>query len=370
MNLVDTILNSLGGNTGRSLADALGADEQDTSRAVKAAVPALLGSLGALASKPDGANNLWSALQKVDDNVVGNFANMLVPGKQDSLIKTGSGLLEGLLGKVSLGALLSVLAKFLGGKTALVTKLLPMLAPFILGSISKSVKSGGLDLGGLVKMLAGQKNNIASAMPAGLLNSLSEAQGLGDLAGFARGASNLASETGRAASHAAGSAARATSAAATRAASPLSWLLPLLLIAAAAIGIWWFMNRPRADVADATKAAGNVAKSTVDAATQLTGQFNDFFKNMGTSLGGITDVASAQAALPKLEEMGKQLDSLTSLFKGLPATAQPALVQSIKSATTQFETERKRIEALPGVGEILKSIFDQIFRKLASFVTG
>ena len=53
-----------------------------------------------------------------------------------------------------------------------------MLAPMILGTLSKQVKSGGLDLGGLSSMLLGQKNDIAKAMPAGLMNSLSTAQGL------------------------------------------------------------------------------------------------------------------------------------------------------------------------------------------------
>ena len=164
-----------------------------------------------------------------------DFGSLLTGAKRDELAKSGTSLLESLFGKSLLGSLTSGLGGFLGGKTALITKLLPLLAPMLLGLIAKQVKSGGLDLAGLVKMIAGQKGNIAAAMPQGLLNSLSGVQGLGDLTGVAKGAAA-----------AAGSATRATAETVAEAASPTRWLGPLLALAAILVLGYWSADAPEA----------------------------------------------------------------------------------------------------------------------------
>ena len=155
--------------------------------------------------------------------MLSDLGGMLTGDKKDELAKSGTSILEALLGKGMLGSLISALASFLGGKTALVTKLLPMLAPILIGMIGKQVKSGGLDLAGLTKLILGQKGNIAAAMPQGLLSSLSGVQGLGDLTGFAKSATA-----------AVGSATKKAGAMVEEAASPLRWLLPVIVVVALA----------------------------------------------------------------------------------------------------------------------------------------
>jgi CHAD domain-containing protein len=91
---------------------------------------------------------------------------------------------------------------------------------------------------------------------------------------------------------------------------------------------------------------------------------------MGTALTDVTDVDSAQAALPKLEDMATQLDTLGKAFQSLPSTARPALAQTVATAVKKLESQRQRIEEIPGVGGILKSILDTIFEKLAAMVKG
>ena len=228
-----------------------------------------------------------------------------------------------------------------------------MLASVILGSLAKQVKSGGLDLGGLTKILLDQKDNVAHAMPAGLMNSLSAAQGLGDLAGFAKSASGSV-----------GSAARATGAAAAEAASPLRWLVPLVVVLAAAAGTYWFVNRPAPDATGADKTIENAVAQV----GTVTNDFDDYFANMGTALTGVTDVDSAQAALPKLEGMATQLDTLGKALESLPAASRPALAETMATAVKQLESQRQRIEKIPGVGDMLKSILDRIFEKLAALL--
>jgi hypothetical protein len=356
MNLVEMVMKSLGGDVATKLASVLNAGETETKQAVGAAVPAMLSGLGSLASSPKGGEKLWSAVQDVDDNIVGNLSEMLAGGQQDAISKMGSGLLKGLFGDGIVNSLVSVLGKFLGGKSALIAKLLPMLAPMVLGTIAKQVKSSGLSLDGLTKLFAGQKENIAKAMPVGLMDSLSSAQGLGDLSGFAQSASVQV-----------GTPQRTGQTVATETASPLRWLLPLIGILAVAAVIYWWVNRPEREVPGVQDAKDKV-EETVDQVSNLAIDFDDYFANMGTTFSGITDVDSAKAAVPKLEDMNTQLDSLGEMFGALPAASRPALAKTIESATSKLEEERQRIEGIPGVGDIVKSILDRIFEKLMALV--
>ena len=180
----------------------------------------------------------------------------------------------------------------------------------VLGSLKKQVVSNGLDLSGLTKMLLGQKANISRAMPQGLMKSLANTQDLGDLAGFAQSASAGVTAASRAAS----STARATRDAAVQGASPMRWLLPLLLLAAAVCGIYWMMNRAGRDATGVQKTVEQATDQIGNQVADLTNGFEDFFTDIGSTLTGVSGVASAEAVLPKLQSMGTQLDSLSKLF--------------------------------------------------------
>ena len=380
MNLVEQMMRQLlAGDTLGQLADAAGAGQDDTKKAISAAVPALLSGLGSLASKPEGANKLWSTLKSVDDNTISDLGGMLTGGKSDQVAKTGTSILESLFGKGMIAALISALASFLGGKTALVTKLLPMLAPFLIGMIGKQVKSGGLDLGGLTKLILGQKGNIAAAMPQGLLSSLTGVQGLGDLTGFAKGAAA-----------AVGGATKAAGATATRAveeaASPLKWLLPLLALAAILLGGWWLMNRPKAVPKPVAPPAGatrptaaperetTTEKTTVDAASlgieELTKSFTGLFDTAGKTLDSVTDATTAQAALPKLQALETEIDALSATFGKLPTEARSTVTKMVDASTKAMQEKANTVLGLPGVGDILKSVIEGIIKKLTALVTG
>jgi len=373
MNLVELILKQLlSGDVLGNLAGALGASTEDTKKAVSASIPAMLGGIGSLASKPEGANKLWNSLKQVDENIGTDWGGMLTGEKGNELAKSGTSMLESVFGKGLLSALINGLGGFLGGKSALITKLLPMLAPMLMGTIARQVKSGGLDLAGLTKMLTGQKGNIAAAMPQGLLNSLSGVQGLGDLAGFAKGAAATA-----------GSASRAAASAATEAVSPLKWLLPLLALAAIAFAGYWFFIRPK-PVAPKSPRPETVAPSATDqatsgigaaadlaeGATELASEFTSLFDKFSKTLAGITDTATAQAAVPELQKMNDQIDLLKESLEKLPAAARPAVNKAIETSTKVFQEQSEKVLALPGVGDVLKSVIEGIVKKLVALVTG
>lgn len=225
MNIIEMILKLVGsGNMLGRISSLLGVNQEQAGKAVNAAVPSLLAGLIGSASKPDGAARLSGLLSKQDPGLLDNLPNLLSQGA--SAGAGASNPLSSLLGGGGLGQMAGVLSKFTGVGEGGAGKLLGMLAPVVLGVVGKQAK--GLDASGLANMLAGQKANVAAAMPAGLGNLLSSAvPGLGDIMGGASKAASAVADTASSAAKAAGAAAqqagRATEAAGS---SVMKWLLP------------------------------------------------------------------------------------------------------------------------------------------------
>ncbi|MDE2018505.1 MAG: DUF937 domain-containing protein, partial [Hyphomicrobiales bacterium] len=92
----------------------------------------------------------------------------------------------------------------------------------------------------------------------------------------------------------------------------------------------------------------------------LTKQATDTLDGLKTTLGGITDAATATAALPKLNDANGALDKLDAAAASLPApvkTQLGALVGPLKD-------EIAKVTALPGVGDAIKSATDPMLAKL------
>lgn len=343
MNLVDSVKQTLGGAVLGKLSDVLGAGKEETESAIGAAVPALLSGIGSLVSKPEGAEKVWGAVQGVDDSLLGNLGDLLGGEKTEAVESMGSGILESLFSKGTVAALVAALGSYLGGKSNLVSKLLPLLAPVIMGALSKKVKSDGLDLGGLVKVILGQKDNFAKAMPAGLGSALSGVQGLGEFSP----ATGVVNATSRTAHDTASSD------------SPSKWFVPLIVILVVGGLVWWLMNRTTDETQDA---AAKV--------TEVSGDFRDLFTNMNVVLGDVTDTQSAQDALPKLQDMDTKLETLAKAFQGLPEASQPAVEKVVSDSMEDLESKKDEVLGIPGVGDILRTVLNAIFEKLSALVKG
>jgi hypothetical protein len=124
---------------------------------------------------------------------------------------------------------------------------------------------------------------------------------------------------------------------------------------------------------DATDAATDAAGSALETITAMVGdvdvggELTSTFSGLTDTLSGITDVASAEAALPKLEEMSTSLDSLTGLADQLPEGAVSGISEMVGSGLSGLDGVMASLEAIPGVGDLIKPIIDQIKEKLAAF---
>jgi hypothetical protein len=397
INLVSLIMQFLTPQMTEKIAAALGVDKSLIGKAVTAAVPGLLGSLTGVASTSDGSRKLFQAVTQQDPNMLESLAGMLGGSGHQNLVSDGTSLLSSLLGGSATTALGGAIGKFAGLQPAASSSLLGILAPVVMGALGKQKAASALDEAGLAGLLSSQKSNISAALPAGFSDLLGGTGLLNSLGSGVAGA-------GEAAKAATQSAARVAQGAAQQASGSTGWLkyaIPAVVLVA--LG-WWFFGRGGPNVADqaktaatqatqaaqtaadqaktaanqATQAAQTAADQAKQAVTQATQAVKDLavggvdiaaslkasFDGMTQSLQGITDVESAKAALPKLQDVSAQLDKVVGVSKDIPAAGKPTLAALIAAARPSIDELFKKVLAIPGVAEIAKPTIDAINGKL------
>jgi hypothetical protein len=94
-------------------------------------------------------------------------------------------------------------------------------------------------------------------------------------------------------------------------------------------------------------------------------QVTDSITNLRTTLVGITDAASAQAALPKLREATAQLDKVDGLLGQLSPEQRKVLAGVVNPLMPSLNQLFDKVLAIPGVAELLKPTIDVLRAKLA-----
>jgi Bacterial protein of unknown function (DUF937) len=345
------------------IAGALGLDRSHTQAAVGAAVPALLAEFSGVAAQPGGAQKLVDAARQ-QTGALGSFAGMIGGGSQSSLLERGSQMLGSLLGGREQTALAGAVGQYAGVGQSASGSLLGMLAPVVMGTIAEQQGARNLDAGHMASMLAGEKDNIAAALPAGFTSYLS-GTGVADALG---GAARTAAAAGRDAAYSAGSAARSVTDSGRRAAgdavnslSFLWWIIPLLALL---VLIAYLLTRP-------TEEAGQQSATAVQSLTvggvDIGRQVTDSIASLRGALGGVTDAASARAALPRLREVAAQVDRVDSLAMQLTAEQRRVLAGTVSPSLPALNRLIDRVLATPGVGEVLRPTLDSISARLRSF---
>ena len=361
-NLVSLVMQFLTPEIIGRVATALGLDRNMLQMAVSAAVPGLLAGLSGVATQPGGPQKLVDAARQ-ETGTLGKFADMLGAGDQSSLIERGSKLLTSLLGAQDQSALVSAIGQFAGLGQGKSGSVLGMLAPIVMGTVAKEQGAQRLDASSMANLFAGQKDNIAAALPADFGKLLGGTDLLNSLGGAARSAASAGTQAARAAGAAAsvaGSASqRAGAAAASTSYNWLYWLIPILAIAALLV---YFLTKPAEQIAQqGTTITQNLMVSGVDVNKQVT----DGIANLRTALGGVTDVASAQAALPKLRDVTTQIDQVDGLIERMTPEQRKLLAGIVNPLMPTLDQLFDKVLALPGVSEVLKPTIELLRAKLA-----
>ncbi len=380
-NLVSIVMQFLTPDMIAKIASSLGLDRSATQKAVGGAVPALLSSLVDLVSTPSGARQLTNALAEPQAGSLESIKSLIVGSDQKTIAETGSKMLSGLLGGGAIDTMAQTIGKFAGIGEGSSKSMVGMLGPVILGALGQQQRSAGLDAGGLASLLGSQKAQIAAAIPSGLADQLSVAGLIDKAAGSVRSGAAAASAAG---SRIAGASERTIAGAsqatyATASAASSQW--PYWLVALAILGglAWYAFGRPGSDtVAQLPRPAvqgpmGTVGMAPTDltiGGVNLANQVNSSIGTLRSVLPGITDVASAQAALPKLREATAQLNEVSNLAGKLTPEGRSALAKLIAAATPTINQMCDKVLSTPGVGGVAQPAIDELRRRLDTLSRG
>ncbi len=168
LNIQELLSQQLGGQALQQISQQIGADEQTTSNAVSAALPMLLGGMARNAQSAEGASSLLGALDRDHDgSVLDDVAGFLGQG--------GGGAGEGILGHIFGSNRPNVeagISQASGLDLSQVVRLLPLLAPIVMGALGKTQRAQGLDAGALAGLLGQESQQAMSSSP--LLGMLSQ----------------------------------------------------------------------------------------------------------------------------------------------------------------------------------------------------
>ena len=357
-NLVSLVMQFLTPEIIGRVATALGLDRTLVQSAINAAVPGLLAGLGGVATQPGGAQKLAEAA-KQETGTLGKFADMLGGGSQSTFTERGSRLLTSLLGAGDQSALVNAIGQFAGLGQGKSVSLLGMLAPIVMGTIAQQQSPRGLDASSIASLFASQKDNIAAALPADFGKLLSGTDLLNSLGGAARSAGTQATRAAGAAANVAGNVSQRAGAAASTSYNWLYWLIPIVAIAALLL---YFLAKPAEQVSQqGTTIAQNLMVGGVDVSKQVT----DSIADLRSTLGGVTDAASAEAALPKLRNITAQIDQVDDLIRRMTPEQRKLLAGIVSPLMPTLNQLFDKVLAIPGVSEVLKPTIDLVKAKLA-----
>jgi hypothetical protein len=371
-NLVSSIMQFLTPDLVGRIAGVLGLDRNDTQTGVTAAVPALLAALGSVTTRPGGAQNLVDTI-KQQSSVAENFGSMIATGNPSSFVDKGSSLLMSLLGSDDQSTLVGAIGRFAGLGHSGGSSLLGLLTPLVMGLIGKQI-GPRLDVGSLGNLFASQKEQIAQALPRGMSNLLGGTGLLDSLSSTAGYATTAAAQAGRATTAAAGqfaqyasSAGRSVSTSAQRAAASATpswvyWAIPAIVVAGL---LWYLLADHTTQVAQRPTVVPPQTQNVVVGGVDVGKQIDDSLGALRTSLAGITDAASASAALPKLQEATAQIDKVAGTVKQLPADQRRVADGLVASSMATINQLFDKVLAIPGVAEVVRPTIDSLKTKLA-----
>jgi len=338
-NLVDLIKDQVAEQVTGYIGNMLGGDTTQAKKAFDGVLPAILNGLGNSTATSEGAGALFDTLGKQDDGILDNLGDILGGSDSSSLIEMGSSALGSLLGGSSeggLGSIIDAVSSYAGTDSGTSKTMMGLIAPLIFSVIKRKFMGGdsGFNVGSLVDMFTGQKDNINAAIPKGLdlnFNKSVETPSYEP--------ANIEKKSG------------------------LGKLLPLALLIGAGWLAYTFMSGTKTQTVEHTNTASTQEHSMANLGQDVTGTMT----SLVSTIKGITDESSAKAAVPAIEAASNQLGNYAGMLDKLPAGAKEQVTKYVMDFLPQLTALLDNVSAIPGVGPVLKPVVESLSSKLALF---
>jgi Bacterial protein of unknown function (DUF937)/PRC-barrel domain len=321
-------------------------DVASAQKTIWGAVPAILSGLANLVSKPDGTRQLSAAIASQPSNLLENVAGMI--GKPGQLTNIGNAALTSLFGNTTLGTFASALGRFGGVGEGAARTLLSMVMPVILGILQRH--TGGR-VNALSQFLSSQKGAFVGAIPPGLSDIL-KTSGI-NVESLAAGSATPIPITSAARTPSGNAASppyvMSSSRPSQSSARWAYWVIPLLAIA----GLLWYLlggERTREPVAKGPQQAVQPTVQSPVADGDLQRQITAALETLNGTLQGVKDPASAGQGLPRLQQVGSELDRLRAAADRLPVETRERIAEGVKVTAARLRTALDNVTAMPGMG--------------------
>jgi len=175
MDLMNLLQNQLSDDVLDQLSQQIGAPKEQTATAANGIFATLVGGLANNATDQGGLSSLMSALDRdhdgsVLDDIAGLIGSVSQSGNSSGTLNA-TGILGHILGDRQETAVQQV-SQSSGLDMGQIMKLMPILAPIVMGVLGRTKNSEGLDLGGLAQVLMGSAQNAQSGGFGDLIGSV------------------------------------------------------------------------------------------------------------------------------------------------------------------------------------------------------
>jgi hypothetical protein len=184
--LQDLLGQQQGSQAVEQISQNVGADQSAVNSAIQMALPAILGGLANNAANPAGAQSLNNALEQDHDGSVldnlGGLGGLIFGGNQQQANPAPQVNAGGILGHIfgnNQGQVAQQISNQSGLNMGQTAQILMMLAPIVMGYLSRQKQQQNLDAGGLSNWLGGQQQQIQQSPQGGFLNSMLDRDGDG-----------------------------------------------------------------------------------------------------------------------------------------------------------------------------------------------
>ena len=177
--LLEMLTEKLGGENLSMISQQIGADENKTRDALGAALPMIIGAISRKGATEEGAAGIHGAIERDHDGSILDNLSGFLGNKQYEEPRSGAGILGHILGgrqeRVNEGV-----SQASGVSRDSAGTLMKMLAPMVMGALSKQKQSRGLDAGGIMGLLGQEKESVEKQQGGGLIGRLLDQDGDGD----------------------------------------------------------------------------------------------------------------------------------------------------------------------------------------------